>query len=65
MPVKFICEGCGKEEPGYYNGRNWFKPSSWFARNAEDGKTEVLACSRECIKKADKKRGESVTIMPI
>lgn len=28
MSVKFICDGCGKEEPGFANrSGNWVKPS--------------------------------------
>ena len=65
MSATFSCDGCGVTRPGFYNGTAWFKPLNWFARNADNGKTEVTACSRECIKVADEKRGESVAVLPL
>jgi hypothetical protein len=71
MSCKFICDGCGKEAPGYYNGRDWFKPNSWFAKNIdnENSKSDKLicltVCSRDCIKKASKKFETDNVIIPI
>lgn len=65
MAVTFTCDGCGKQAPGYYNGREWHKPHSWFARTTKDGKQEVHACDRSCVAAADQKRGESVPVIPL
>lgn len=63
--VKFICNGCGKEEEGHYDGRIWHKPGHWFSRNVDGGKSEVHACSRGCIELIDRKEGKSVPVLPI
>lgn len=64
MPVIFICDGCGKQEPavpGAHGG--WFKPHLWFGRKDEDG--EQLACSRPCIEKVAEKTGKTSLVLPI
>ena len=51
MPVKFICDGCGKEQLGMKNYRGeWIKPHKWFSRIDKE-KGELFACSRDCIEK--------------
>jgi hypothetical protein len=70
MSCKFICDGCGKEVEGYYNGIQWFKPNSWFAKNVEievkEKKTICIhACSRGCIEKASKKYETNDLVLPI
>ena len=62
MSVKYICDGCGKESGGEFNGLDTFKPSSWYSRNTED--KELHACSRACIEKINKKRDENTSILP-
>ena len=44
MAVKYICDGCGKEQVGARLGD---KPPDWFQRQDEDGVQH--ACSRKCI----------------
>jgi len=63
MTVKYICDGCGKESKGHFNGQDMFKPGSWFARNTDE--TVLHACCRECIEKINDKRGETTPIIPI
>jgi hypothetical protein len=63
MACKFICDGCGKEEPGYYNGQDWFKPHNWFERSDKDGAQTV--CSRPCIETVAKKSGKTAVVLPI
>lgn len=50
MPVEYICNGCGKREPGHASDLgDWHKPYEWFQRTI-NGVTQ-LACSRECVNK--------------
>lgn len=56
MSAKSICDGCGAEAPMFNNGQSWFKPSSWYERTTEDGKTILTACSRKCIQDIHDKR---------
>ncbi len=67
MSVEYICDGCGKREPGIYNGRNWFKPDQWYVKNWFDGikTTELIACSRECVEKVSKATGVNAVVLPI
>ena len=60
---KYICDGCGKEAPGYFNGSYWHKPALWFERSDEDG--EQLACSRDCIKTVAKTTGKTELVVPL
>jgi hypothetical protein len=60
---EFICDGCGKREPGYFNGLNWFKPSDWYERTDEDG--PQTACCRACIEKVSEKTGKTKVVLPI
>lgn len=63
--IKYICDGCGKEQPGsfYKDARRIFKPSDWFERADEDG--EQHACSRECIVKVAKTFGKTDVVLPL
>jgi hypothetical protein len=63
MAVEFICDGCGKREPGFFAHGNAFKPSSWYARSDKDG-TQV-ACSRACIEVVAAKSGKTAVVLPI
>jgi len=65
MACEFICEGCGKRAPAEYvkhGGPGWFKPSSWYQRQDEDGPQD--ACSRECIEKIAKESGKTGVVLP-
>jgi len=63
MPVKYICDGCGKESPADNTPRGFFKPRAWFERGDEDG-TQIV-CSRECIEKVAKASGKTACVLPI
>jgi hypothetical protein len=62
MARTFICDGCGNEAAGFWNGRNWFKPELWFERGDDDG--PQLACSRTCIEKIAAKSGKTAVVLP-
>lgn len=53
MSVIFVCDGCGKREPGYYNGRYWCKPLKWYSKNINNGDSAVHACDRQCVDKVN------------
>lgn len=61
------CDGCGKEQPASTNGRDWFKPWSWFERTPEGEDAPIMACSRECIQRVESERAkggkESMTVV--
>jgi len=64
MGVKFICDGCGKEQNGTFNRTgNAFKPRSWFQRGDDDG--TQTACSRACIDKVAGATGKTACVLPI
>lgn len=64
MACKFICDGCGKEAPGYYAPSHmWCKPSEWFERSDGDGPQTV--CSRACIETVAAKTGKTAAVLPI
>ncbi len=64
MAVKFTCDGCGREEPGFFNRfGDAFKPPDWFIRTDDDG-TQV-ACSRRCIAKVSEKTDKTAVVAPI
>lgn len=63
MAAEAICDGCGKREPMYYSGRNWYKPDQWYERSDKDG--AQTACSRECIQKIAEKTGKTAVVLPI
>ena len=64
MSCEFICDGCGKREPGLYNDMgDWFKPGSWFQRSDDDGPQVV--CCRECIERVAEKTGKTNLVLPI
>lgn len=61
---EFICDGCGKREPGFCNrSGDWFKPADWYERSDDDG--TQTACSRECIKKIAEKTGKTTVVFPL
>ena len=64
MAVIYVCDGCGKQEPGSFNddGRS-FKPHLWFSRTDKDG--TQLACTRVCIETVAKKTGKTDLVLPI
>jgi len=63
MAVKFVCDACGKEQPGEFNRQgNAFKPAHWFQRSDDDG-TQVV-CSRECIDKLAAITGKTRVVLP-
>jgi hypothetical protein len=60
MGCKFICDGCGQEAYGFYNGRAWNKPRMWYAKNVEYSESnekvfELIACCLDCVEKASEK----------
>lgn len=61
--VIFICDGCGKQEDGYF-GHNGsaHKPHDWYIRGDDDG--VQISCSRECIKTVSEKSGKNSLVMP-
>lgn len=63
MSAESICDGCEKREEMFHNGRNWYKPSTWFERSDDDG--IQIACSRECIEKISNKTGKTSLVLPI
>ena len=36
MATEWICDGCGRREPGFDNGRRWFKPPHWHERSDKE-----------------------------
>lgn len=63
MSAKYICDGCGKEEPAVQYPTGWSKPPSWFQRTDKDGTQD--ACSRECIKRIAERTGKTSVVLPI
>lgn len=64
MTCKFVCDGCGKEQPAYANRfGDWFKPSQWYQRSDDTG--TYVTCSRECIDKLAEKTGMSKLVLPV
>ena len=62
MGMIAVCDGCGKRREAINNGRDWFKPQSWFERADEDG--IQTACSRECIEKIAERTGKTSVVFP-
>ena len=62
MACEYVCDGCGKREPAWHNGQQWFKPTHWYERSDEDG--IQTACCRECIKKIAEKTGKTNVVAP-
>ena len=54
--IKFICDGCKKEEDGTYNQKvkTIERPSGWFMKKDNDG--HFHACSYDCVKKISKEK---------
>lgn len=63
MACEFICDGCGKREPGYPLMMGWGKPRDWYERTDSDGRQ--TACSRSCIEKIAKKSGKTAVVAPV
>lgn len=63
MPVKFICDGCGKEATGSGMRGAWYKPDDWYSRCDEDG--PQIACSRDCIEIIAAKSGKTSFVLPV
>ena len=66
MSAKYICDGCGKEEPASYYGngsREVTKPHDWYQRC--DSKGYQVACSRDCIETAARKFNVHSIVLPI
>ena len=64
MSAKWICDGCGKEEPAvfYPNGdRLWHKPEHWYSRADEQGPQD--ACSRACADKVAETTGRKPKVV--
>ena len=65
-----VCDGCGAQEPAFSNGRDWFKPLSWYERSPPGESRPVTACSRRCIDLVEQKRREggleaTTVVLPI
>lgn len=63
--VKYICDGCGKEEEGIVLPHTVLKPRKWFVRADRDKDTAYYACSYACIETIDEKHGDRRAISPI
>lgn len=63
MAAEIICDGCGKRQAMSHNGRDWFKPASWYERSDKEGIQS--ACSRECIAKIAERTGKTDVVLPI
>lgn len=62
--IKYICDGCGKEQPADKTTRGELvKPFDWFVRGDKDG--DQHACSRPCIETVSKKTGKTNVVLPI
>lgn len=63
MACEYICDGCGKREPGVPQTHGYSKPRIWFQRGDQDGNQD--ACSRECIERIAEKSGKTGVVLPI
>jgi hypothetical protein len=64
MAVEWICDGCGRREPGATgNGGDALKPREWYCRSDKDGRQD--ACSRRCIELIAAKSGKTACVLPI
>ena len=66
MACEYICDGCGKREPGVFWPRGtpgWHKPGSWYQRQDEDGPQD--ACCRACIEKTAERSNKTSVVLPI
>lgn len=62
--VIFVCDGCGCQEEGFFNGNgDAVKPRHWFQRSDKEG--VQMACSRTCIDKVAKQSGKTSLVSPI
>lgn len=60
---EFICQGCGRREPGEYYGLSWHKPREWYERSDRDG--VQTACSRQCVETISRRTGKTAVVLPI
>jgi hypothetical protein len=60
--VIFECDGCKKQEEGYFVDSRAIKPDKWYSRSDKEG--TQIACSRECIDKIAKETNKTRVIMP-
>lgn len=60
--VTFHCDGCGKQEDGYFVDGQAKKPRVWYKRSDEDG--TQIACSDACIKKVAAASGKTDSVIP-
>lgn len=65
MAVIYVCDGCGKQEPGEVWPGGWFKPSEWFQRRDRRDERDYHACSRECIDAIAEKTGSTIVVRPV
>jgi len=77
MAAMWICDGCGRQQPGSVGRGGWQKPISWYEKTVyekeEAGfgmdlgevKAVLSACSRECIAKAAKSHGVHSLVLPV
>ncbi len=62
--VIFICDGCGKQEYGWFGyGNAAHKPEDWYIRKDDDG--PQIACSRGCIDAVSAKSGKTSVVLPV
>ena len=72
MSVQYICDGCGRIEPGTWSGHSWVRPrvarglsgggGEWWTRQDKDGQQH--ACSRNCIEKIASDKGVTGIVAP-
>ena len=64
MSVIFKCDGCGRQEEGWFNSMGKAtKPNHWYQRSDKDG-TQV-ACSRRCIETVAELSGKTACVLPV
>lgn len=54
------CDGCGKEAPAVFTGKEWLKPAGWFEKpttftpnRTADTPRVIQVCSLVCVDKAE------------
>lgn len=77
MAAVWICDGCGRQQPGSVGRDGWRKPVEWYEKTVFDKeeagfgqdhgqvKAVLSACSRECIAKAAAKHGVHGVVLPV
>ncbi|HXH05867.1 MAG TPA: hypothetical protein VNI83_04680 [Vicinamibacterales bacterium] len=66
MGAEFICDGCGRREPGWADPVYgfWHKPHHWYQRTDSSDGTTYVACSRSCIEQIERHSGKKAVIAP-